>query len=408
MYDAIVVGARVAGAPTAMLLARKGYRVLLVDRDTFPSDTMSTHYLHQPGVARLKAWRLLDRVIATGCEPIRKVTAVRAGIPLSGTAHFGEIDFALCPRRYALDSVLVEAAVEAGAELREGFVIDDLLWEDDYVAGIRGHQKGGPSAEERARIVVGADGVHSIVARKVAAQEYNVRPGMSCGYYAYYSAVPMDGAEVHWLDDCIVFAFPTNDGQTCVAVEWPHGRFHEVRADIEGQFNRAVARVPDLARRVALGQRESRFTGTGDLPNFFRRPYGPGWALVGDAGYHKDPVTGHGIMDAFLDAELLTEAIDAGLAGRCSMEDALAGYEVRRNARAFPAYEFTLQQVSFEPPPAEQLMLMQALRGNQEDTDRFIGLFSGATPLGEFMAPENLGRIVAQAQQRAVSAGASS
>jgi flavin-dependent dehydrogenase len=404
MYDAIVVGARCAGSPTAMLLARMGYAVLIVDRDTFPSDIMSTHYIHQPGVAKLKEWGLLDRVLATGCPPIETLTVDRGTGPLSGMSYHPDVDFALCPRRTALDAVLVEAAVEAGAELREGFVVEDVLWEDGAVTGIRGHQKGGPSVEERARIVVGADGVHSLIARAVKPAEYNTRPPMGCGYYAYYSGVPMDGAEVHWRDECIVFGFPTNDGQTCVVVEWPNAKFHEIRADIEGNFERGLATVPDFAARVAQGSRETRFVGTADVPNYFRRPYGPGWALVGDAGYHKDPVTGLGIMDAFLDAELLAEALDAGFSGRLPLAEALAGYEQRRNTRAMPLYELAMQAVSFQPLPPEQAMLLRALKGNQEDTNRYLGLTSGATPLADFLAPENLGRIIAQAQQRSSAA----
>jgi flavin-dependent dehydrogenase len=404
LYDAIVVGARCAGSPTAMLLAQRDYRVLLLDRDTFPSDTMSTHYIHQPGVAQLKRWGLLDRVLSTGCPPIERLTVDRgAGILLSGLPDYEGVP-ALCPRRTALDAVLVKAAVAAGAELRQGFVVEDVLWESGAVAGIRGHQKGGPSVEERARVVVGADGVRSVIARAVKPAEYNARPAMGCGYYAYYHGVPMDGAEVHWREDCIVFGFPTNDGETCVAVEWPNHRFAEIRADIEGSVTHALATVPDFAARVAQGRRTTRFTGVAEIPNFFRKPYGPGWALVGDAGYHKDPVTGLGITDAFLDAELLAQALDAGFSGRQPLAQTLEGYEQQRNARAMPLYELAMQAISFQPISPEQRRLLQALQGNQEDTNRFIGLTGGATPLAEFFAPENIGRIVAQAQQRASAA----
>lgn len=404
MYDVIVVGARVAGAPAAMLLARSGHRVLMVDRDRFPSDTMSTHYLHQPGVERLRAWGLLDRVLATGCEPITRLTVSRGDVALSGIPRFGELDFTLCPRRFALDTVLVRAAMEAGAELREDFIVEQVLIDDGRVTGIRGHQRGGPTVEERARIVIGADGVHSLVAKTVNAEAYNVHPPKGCGYYAYYSGVPMDGAEVHFRDDCILFGFPTNDGQTCIAVEWPHARFHEIRTDIEAHVVRALQEAPEFAARVAAGRRETRFVGTGDLPNYYRRPFGPGWALVGDAGYHKDPVTGNGIMDAFLDAELVATAVSAGLDGRRAFDEALADYEQQRNERTAPLYEFTLRQLTFGPPPPEQLMLMRALQGNQADTDRFLGLNSGVTPMAEFMAPENLGRIFGQSQQQTVPA----
>jgi flavin-dependent dehydrogenase len=399
MYDAIIVGARVAGSPVAMLLARTGYRVLLVDRDRFPSDTMSTHYIHKPGVAQLQEWGLLDRVLATGAPPIYRLTTSRAGIALSGMPPHPGVSFTLCPRRHALDQVLVDAAVEAGAEFRDGFVVDALLWDSGAVVGVRGHRKGGYPVEERARVVIGADGMRSMVARAVAAPEYNTRPSMGCGYYAYFSGVPMDGAEVHFRRDTIVFGFPTNDGQTCIAVEYPNRAFAAIRSDHEGAFYRALEGVPGLAARVASGRRESRFEGTGDLPNFFRKPYGPGWALVGDAGYHKDPVTGLGITDAFLDARRLVEALDDGFSGRQPLDQALTCYEQRRNARAFPLYEVALQSVSFQPPSTEQVMLLQALQGNQEDTDRFLGITSDAEALAAFMAPENLGRIIARARE---------
>lgn len=403
MYDAIIAGARVAGAPTAMLLARLGYRVLLVDRDRFPSDTLSTHYIHQPGVAKLKEWGLLERVLATGCPPIRQVTTVRASVALSGMASYAGIDFTLCPRRTALDGVLVEAAVEAGAELRDGFVVEDLLWEAGEVAGIRGHRKGGATVEERARIVIGADGVHSPVARAVGAAAYNERPPLACAYYAYYRGVSMAAAEVHWHDDCILFGFPTNDGETCVAVEWPHARFGEVKQDPELAMAEALTRSPEFAARVGRGQRVGRVVGAGNVPNFFREAHGPGWALVGDAGYHKDPVTGLGITDAFIQAGLLAEAINAGFVGRAPLAAALADYAARRDERALPLYELTMQLVSFGPTPPEMVMLLRALQGNQADTDRYIGLLGGITPLAEFMASENLGRIIAAAARASVA-----
>lgn len=404
MYDVIVVGARVAGSPLAMLLADKGYRVLLLDRDRFPSDTMSTHYIHQPGVAKLREWGLLGPLFAAGCAPIERITVERAGVTLSGMAAFDGIRYAMCPRRTVLDDVLVQAAIQRGADLRQDFVVEDLLWEGETVVGVRGHPKGKPAVEERARMVVGADGAHSLVARKAGAAEYNTRPALGCGYYAYYDGVDMAGAELHFFDDCIVFALPTNDHQTCVAVEWPHARFPEVRADVDGNFARALEHAPDLAARIKQGSRATRMVGTADLPNFFRVPHGPGWALVGDAGYHKDPVTGNGIMDAFIDASNLAAAIDSGLSGRRRLPKALHDYEQARNERAFPLYELAIQTISFAPPAAEQVLLLRALQGNQVDTDRFLGLQGGCTSLAKFFEPENLSRIITQAGSRAVPA----
>jgi 2-polyprenyl-6-methoxyphenol hydroxylase-like FAD-dependent oxidoreductase len=161
----------------------------------------------------------------------------------------------------------------------------------------------------------------------------------------------------------------------------------------------ALDLVPSLAERVHGGKRSERFVGTGDLPFFFRKPYGPGWALVGDAGYHKDPLTAQGSADAFRDAELLAEAVDAGLSGGRPLEAALADYERQRNEAALPLYEFTYQLAGLQPPPPEMQQLFGALRHNQEQTDRFFGIIAGTTPLHEFFGPENLGRIMgAEAQ----------
>lgn len=358
MYDAIVVGARCAGSPTAMLLARRGYRVLLVDKAGFPSDIMSTHYIHQPGIARLQRWGLLERLHATNCPPISTVEVNFNGIAFTPPAPpEGPPPLpAYCPRRTVLDKLLVDAAVEAGAELHEHFSVKELAWEDDRVAGIRGGARGGSTVTEQARIVIGADGLHSIVARSVQPAEYNTKPSMSFGYYAYWSDVPLEGAEIHFLQDGGVLAFPTNDGLACLAVGGPGDLFHEFRKDIAANYMKVIERIPALSEKMRNAKQEERFVGTNDQPNFFRKPFGTGWALVGDAGYHRDFITGLGITDAFRDAELLTEAIDDGFSGRRPLEQAMTDYEQRRNEFAEPLYDLTTQLVSGDPPSIEQFI----------------------------------------------------
>jgi flavin-dependent dehydrogenase len=287
--------------------------------------------------------------------------------------------------------------VAAGAELREQFSVAEILTDGERVTGIRGRAGGGALVGEQARMVIGADGLHSLVVRSVQAPTYNVRPTYTCAYYSYWSDVAVEGPELYPRPDRMVIAAPTNDGQTLVISYWPHAAFHEVRADVEGHFWQALDLVPGLAERVRQGQRTESFRGTADLQNFFRKPYGPGWALVGDAGYHKDPITAQGIADAFRDAELLAEAIDAGLSGRRTLEDALAAYERHRNEAVLPLYEMTCQLATLAPPTPEQQQLFAALRGNPEQTDRFIGTIVGTVPIPEFFAPENLGRIVGAA-----------
>jgi flavin-dependent dehydrogenase len=399
MYDAIVVGARCAGSPTAMLLARKGFRVLLLDKASFPSDTLSVHYIHQPGIACLNRWGLLDHVIASNCPPTYAQTLDLGHFTLRGTPPpIDGVAAAYAPRRTILDKILVDAAVGAGVELREHFTVKELIFDGNQVVGIRGHERGGSLVTEKARIVIGADGMHSSVARAVDAPTYNDRPAFTCAYYSYWSDVPLNGAELHPRPGRMIIAGRTNDGQIMSIVYWPNSEFHAVRSDIEGNFMRALDLVPELAELIRGGRRTERFRGTVDLPNFYRKPFGPGWALVGDAGYHKDPITAQGISDAFRDAELLASAIDDGFAGRELIEDALAGYERRRNEVTFPIYDMTLQFAALEPPPAEQQQLMAALIHNQDATDRFFGTVTGTVPITEFFAPENIGRIMSAAE----------
>ena len=400
MYDAIVVGARTAGCPTAMLLARRGYRVLVVDRAGFPSDTLSTHYIHQAGVAHLNRWGLLEQLTETNVPAARRLTFDLGPFALTGTpppADGAEVAYA--PRRRVLDKILLDAAATAGAEVRERFSVDELVRDGDRVVGIRGRTAGGGTVTEKAPIVVGADGMRSFVARTVQAPVYDARPGLTCAYYTYWSGVPLEGAELYPRDGRLIGTSPTNDGLAIVIAFWPKAEFRRVRADIERHFLDVAELAPSLAARLRDGERAERFYGTADLPFFFRKPYGQGWALVGDAGYHKDPLTAEGITDAFRDAELLADAIDAGLSGRRPLEEALAGYERQRNEDALPVYDFTHQLASLAPPAPEMLALFGALRENQEETNRFFGLMARTVPVAEFFAPENIARIVGGAAE---------
>ncbi|MEX0786792.1 MAG: NAD(P)/FAD-dependent oxidoreductase [Dehalococcoidia bacterium] len=362
MYDAIVVGARCAGSPTAMLLARKGYNVLLVDKSTFPSDIMSTHYIHPPGVEFMRSWGVLDALKATGLPRIKEITMTLGDTTFSPPrppGADGEME-AYCPRRIILDKLLVDFASEAGAEVREGFSVQELTFDGDRVTGLRGKAKGGAEVTEEARIVIGADGMHSTVAKALKPREYDTQPSLSFGYYAYWSGVPLNGAELYMMEDGGVLAFPTHHDQACIAVGGPIENFQEFRKDIEAGYFKVLDTTPTLAQRVRGGKQEERFIGTADQPNFFRAPFGEGWALVGDAGYHRDFVTGLGITDAFRDAGLLSEAIDEGFSGQRPLGEAMAAYEAKRNEIAKPLYDLTLQLVSGDPPTPEQFMAFGA------------------------------------------------
>lgn len=396
MYDVIIVGARCAGASTAMLLAHKGYRVLLLDRATFPSDIMNSHYIRQRGVVYLQRWGLLPPVAASGCPPVRDILIHLGDFPLRGRPQFLDgIPGEFAPRRIFLDKILVDAAVAAGAELRDGFAVREILTEGDRVIGVIGRPRGGASVSARATLVVGADGLHSLVASTVQAPTYRARPILTCSYNSYWSDVAVAGLEMYLLPRVgLVMAFPTNDSLTCLTVQWPIDQFQLVRSDLAAHFMTMIDRIPDLAARVHAGQRETRFMGSADLPNFFRRPYGPGWALVGDAGYHRDPATASGISDAFRDAELLAAAIDDGLTGRQPLDASLATYEQRRNAAALRGFEEACQFATLAPPTRGTRELRAALCNNQAEADRFLTMFVGTTPAADYYAPANLQRIV--------------
>jgi flavin-dependent dehydrogenase len=398
MYDAIVVGARCAGAPTAMLLARRGLKVLLVDRARFPSDTFRNHGILHRGVRLLHEWGLLGRVIATGCPPIRTILLDMDDFPLVGRIQAaGGVDAMYAPRRRYLDHILVEEAVAAGAELREGFSVEDLTRDGDRVTGIRGCSSGGVPVVDNARIVIGADGLHSVVARQVQAPAYHEHPAMSCTYYSYWSDVRVSGLELYRQNEAVLLAFPTNHDLVCVAAQVANCEFDAFRADIDGYFDSVLRRFPGLRDRVRDGRRAEKFLGTGDLPNFLRKTHGPGWALVGDAAYHKDPITANGISDAFRDAASLSEAIAAGLGGLAPLEERLAAHEAARDTQCLPELQGVLEAVSFGPLPERHRHLRAALRNNQAGVDAFVSMFAGSLSPQEFFAPENMQRVMRSA-----------
>jgi flavin-dependent dehydrogenase len=314
MQDIIVVGARSAGAPTPMLLARKGFKVLLMDRSTFPSDIPHGHFIHKQGPRRLQTWGLLDPVLATGCPPSTTITLdtgearlVGRDLVLDGVAAgYG-------PRRDTLHRVLIDGAVAAGAELREGFAVEELISEHDRIVGIRGRDHtGGAPATGRAILSVGADGRGSRLARAVQPPECEVTPTLTCWHFSYWSDVTATGAEVYVMHKPVIFAFP--DPMKACSPSSSHGR-----SNSGGPF-RPISNGSSCGSSIwcsislsAAARRAEGFSGAANLPNFLRRPYGPDWASVGDAGCHKDPYLALGLCDAFRDAEFLVDAIHDGL-----------------------------------------------------------------------------------------------
>jgi flavin-dependent dehydrogenase len=397
MYDAIVVGARCAGSPLAMLLARRGHRVLVLDRTALPADTVSTHYLQQYGLSRLRRWGLLDEVLATGVTPITTMTVSFGDAAIDGFA--GPIDgitATIAPRRTALDPILLAAAEAAGAEVRLGFTVTDLVFSDGAVVGVRGRAADGREVEERAPVVVGADGSGSRVAEAVGAGKYNTVPAACFIYYSYFSGLDL---QFHSrIGDREQFgAWPTNDGNTLVAVMRRRDRFGEFRRNVEGSFHEVIATIdPGIGARVADATRVEDFHGIRYPDNFYRVSQGPGWALVGDAGYHKDPFTGKGISDALVHAELLAGRIHEGLTGERPMADALADYQADRDAESRAGYDFTTMISELELSP-QLAALVRAVSRDAAATTQFFTMVGGGISGAEFFAPENVARIMAGA-----------
>lgn len=255
----------------------------------------------------------------------------------------------------------------------------------------------GRTGPERGRLVVGADSRNSLTAHAVGAEEYEAVPTLTCWYFSYWSGVERPGLELHVRDERAIFAFPTNDDLIAVFVAWPIAELPRVRADIEGELMAEVDRVPELAERLRAGRREERFGGATRLPNFLRKPFGPGWALVGDAGCHKDPFMALGICDALRDAELLAEAAAAGLSGRLPLDDALADFQRRRDEATLPGYRENLVAARLKPAP-QQRGLVAALRSDRAAANHFFMAGEGMVPPETFFNPENLQRLMAGAR----------
>lgn len=399
-FDAIVVGARCAGAATAMLLARQGHRVLMIDQARFPSDVrLSTHLLWHSGVDLLARWGVLDALQATGCPPLTRFKLDMGELVLRGAPPGTRVGAAMAPRRIALDQVLIDAARSAGAELREGVTLDALLHEDGRVVGIRGRRDDGSAFEARAKVVIGADGTHSRVAREVAAPAYHAFPKEEGAYntFSYFSDIALDGVEFYARPERMIYAWQTHDGQAVIGIIQPGHAPRVARDAIEEDFmGQMDAMVPDLAQRLRGATRQDDWVTVG-VGTFCRQASGPGWALVGDAGVTVDPITAAGITNALRDAELLSGLLHEGLSGARALDAALADYGPLRDATAVPLHLFAQEMAKLTPPTEEVIGLFVALAGNQPQIDRYFGMFGQTVTPGEFFDPANLQAIMADA-----------
>jgi flavin-dependent dehydrogenase len=356
-HEVVVVGARAAGAATALLLAQRGHDVILLDRAVFPADTVSTHQIARAGVVQLHRWGILRAVLASGAPAIRRVTftaldqsKVRAVKDKAG------VDLLVAPRRYILDTIVAEAAAAAGVKVRFGVAIAGVRRDDSgRVTGVYGHDATGTPLEIEARFVVGADGLRSRVAREVQAETIEDRGDGGAVQYAYYDGVPWDGIELIASERALTGVFPTHHGQACLWICSPSEDAHAVRraaANREEAFTGYLRRTaPELSARILAGRRTSRVSGMLRTPNVVRTAYGPGWALVGDAGYHRDAVTGHGLSDAYRDADFLASALHRTLCGETDENSALASYQSQRDRALRDVFDLTCRLASYPSVP---------------------------------------------------------
>jgi len=342
--DAIIVGARCAGAATALLLARAGARVLAIDRGTYGSDTLSTHALMRGGVLQLHRWGLLPRIVAAGTPAVRATTFRYPGqeVRVDIEARHG-VEALYAPRRAVLDRILVDAAREAGADVRFGTRLDALIGDGARVRGAT-IASGNTYHHVAADIVIGADGRYSTLADRVGAADIRTGQHASGVLYGYWRDLPVDGYQWWFRPGISGGAIPTDDDATCVFASVPSDRFHsDRRGDATVTLRRWVAEVsPEFAERLSARRQIEPTRGFGGQAGFIRRSVGPGWALVGDAGYFKDPITSHGITDALRDAELLARAIRQGTSA------GLAAYERTRFELSERLFDLTDRIAAFD------------------------------------------------------------
>jgi 2-polyprenyl-6-methoxyphenol hydroxylase-like FAD-dependent oxidoreductase len=342
-----------------------GHDVAVLERAQFPSDTLSTHSISRSGVVQLSRWGLLDRVLASGAPAIREVTFHARGESVTRQVkqHAG-VDVLVAPRRRVLDTIVADAAQAAGAGVRFGVTVTGLRSEAGRVVGVTARDPAGAPLELDARFVVGADGLHSRVARSVGAPIDVAGHADGATHYAYYAGPSWHGTEFFVADGTFAGVFPTNDGEACIWVCSPAHRAERIRrgaASLPGAFDEMLAgAAPELAARLRRARRTSPVRGAKRLPNQVRRASGPGWALVGDAGYHRDAITGYGISDAFRDAELLAVALDAALEGERYEAAALAGFQRQRNEAIRDILAITCALAHY-PPVAEFVALQKRL-----------------------------------------------
>jgi flavin-dependent dehydrogenase len=365
-YDAIIIGARVAGSSLAIQLGRQGRRVLLVDRDCFPSDTLSTHLLQPPAVEMLDRLGALAEVESSGLRRLYRLRTYLGDVVIEGPLRAPGA-YALCARRDRLDMALIRQAVSRhGVELLERTRAHGLVWEGGRAVGVELQTAGEARRTVFGRVIVGADGKYSRVAEWTGAERYEQTPMLRPVYYAYYRGVtpqPIPALELFYQDGHIGFLLPMEPGRDLLVLELTPEEFPAFRADPEGRLEAAFRSLPGMACRLERAERDGPARGTRGVENYLRVPYGPGWALTGDAALCKDPSTGTGIEDAFKQSFLLADALHEALDG-ADWDTTMAAFHLRRDEAVLTGFRSTLRYTQEAEPSSEALSWLQAVAAN--------------------------------------------
>ena len=393
-FDVVVVGSRVAGAPTAMLLARLGLRVLLTDRARFPTDTLSSHQLHVPGVAALQRWGLLEQVRGDGTPAVRDLQlTVRDAVVRGRLPEVEGVDYLLSPRRTRLDQTLRQAAVEAGVELAEGFTVDDVVMDGDRVVGVQGRDGSRVARRIQAQLVVGADGRNSTVAEAVRAPTIASRPQQTVAGYTYWSGWSTCGAEIYHLPGRAVAVFPTDDGLTVTFVAAPISELPAMRRDPFDFVRYTLTRCAGTRDSALSAQPAERTRLAPQLPHRILRSAGAGWALVGDAGLVIDPVTAHGMTNALLAAEMLASAVARAMAHGRPLDSYLHLYEHERNQHLDGMFNFTAD-IARLAPDRLGAAVVRGIGRSEPAVEALLAMFSGVGP-ADLLSVRGLSRTLA-------------
>jgi 2-polyprenyl-6-methoxyphenol hydroxylase-like FAD-dependent oxidoreductase len=400
-FDVVIVGARVGGATLAALLGLRGLKVLLVDQAEFPSDTLSTHITYGDSFGiweEIGAWPAIERI---GAERLSAIDWQQLPPNASIRGRFRPVnghDYSLCLRRLVLDEILLDTARDtSGVTVSTRTKAREVLFEDGRAAGIRYERREGTGGPARgiahADLVVGADGRFSFVAEAVGSPAYNVVAPIWFPFYAYVRDVePLDPPVLEILDSeeaggTAMFA-PCDDGIWIAIIYTAQHRFEEFRRDHTRVFEERIQADPRVRDRLARAERITPVRGRGDIENFMRVAAGPGWALVGDAGQHKDPIYGQGIGDAVRTAALLAKYAVRGLGGEQDLDSALAEFHAYRDYDLLPNYDWMINGRPRGWTREEFAEYLGFLGHSEELSEKFVNVFNHGVPATELFGVE--------------------